>query len=105
MRVADLAQLACVHALHNETQKFSLRLRHVALLVPQREEKPLRRIDGDNNEQTGFERVCCDELRDDCHAGTRLDRRPNPFIRRMFEPDADVLRNNSKIWRGRLPVW
>jgi hypothetical protein len=103
MRVADLPQLACVHTLHNETQKLSLRLRNVALLVPQREEKPLRQINGDNNEQTGFERVCCDGLRDDYHAGTRLDRRANQFIRRMFEHDAEVLRTDSKIWRGRLP--
>jgi hypothetical protein len=51
-----------VPALRNETQKFSLRLRNVALLVPRREEKPLRQINGDNNEQTVFERVCCDEL-------------------------------------------
>ena len=96
MRVADLPRLPGVLALQNETQKFLPRLRNIALLVPQHEEKPLRQIATAMSEPA-FERVCRDELRDDAHAGTRLDRRANRFIRRMFEHDVEILWTDTEI--------
>jgi hypothetical protein len=53
--------------------------------------------------EPAFERVCRDELRDDGHDGTRLDRGADRLVRRMFEHDVEILRTDTEIRHGPPP--